>query len=109
MRNARSIKEKRILMRHVLWRWASFFASLLAVWAFVFVVAPAFKKIPAVGSMAGFIDDSGIRATALYYTSVEETATSEMYLHNAMVYKPKEDSGRVPSEGNRGTDSALCR
>ena len=70
-------------------QWLLFIVSLLAVWLFVFVIAPAARQIPHVGSLAEYIDESGIEASALYYTGVEETATSDMYLHNARVYRPK--------------------
>jgi hypothetical protein len=69
-------------------RWAAFIVCLTVVWAFVFVIAPALQKVPLVGSLTAYIEQSGINASALYYTGVEETAEAEMYLHNAEVYAP---------------------
>ena len=61
---------------------------MLLLCLFVFVIAPAMQRIALIGSIADHIDESGIEASALYYTGVEETATAEMYLHNARTFDP---------------------
>ncbi len=89
-----SIHKRRIIRNPAL-QWLAFLASLAAVWGFVFVLALLARRIPPVKSLAEYIDESGIEASALYYSGVEETATSEMYLHNAKIYKP--DPGKQTS------------
>jgi len=74
----------------VLRRWTMFVLCLLLVWGFMFVVAPLIQRVPQVGSLAVSIQETGINASALYYTGVEETAEAEMYLHNAEMYAPGE-------------------
>ena len=63
---------------------------LLFAWGFIFVLAPAMQRMPAIGAIVKYIEESGINASALYYTGIEETAEAEMYLHNAEVYSPGE-------------------
>jgi hypothetical protein len=55
----------------------------------MFVVAPAIQRVPAVGSIGRYIEETGINASALYYTGVDETAEAEMYLHNIEQYAPR--------------------
>ena len=69
-------------------RWAAFFACLLVLWAGMFIVAPMAQRLSVVGSLARHIEESGINASALFYTGVDETAEAEMYLHNAGEYAP---------------------
>ncbi len=69
-------------------RWLMFLGCIAAVWVFMFVLAPAAQRVPHVGSLAASIEQTGINASALYYTGVEETAEAGMYLHNAEEYNP---------------------
>jgi hypothetical protein len=55
----------------------------------MFVIAPALRRLPAVGALTGYIEESGIEAGALYYTGLDETAEAEMYFHNAKEYAPE--------------------
>ncbi|RJP71967.1 MAG: hypothetical protein C4532_06720 [Candidatus Abyssobacteria bacterium SURF_17] len=69
-------------------RWARLFLSLFVLWVFVFVVAPLVQQLPPIKQIATFVRESGINASALYYTGVEETAHAETYLRNATEYSP---------------------
>jgi len=69
-------------------RWAALGLSLFALWAFIFVIAPGFRQIESVNTMAQYVEDSGIDATALYYTEVEETGDAENYLRSALNTRP---------------------
>lgn len=69
-------------------RWMAFLVCLVLVWMFMFVLAPMAQRVPPVGSIAACIEETGINASALYYTGVDETAEAEMYLHNAEAYNP---------------------
>jgi len=70
-------------------RWAHFFLAMMLVWIFMFVVAPLLEKIPAVKPMVDFIEETGIDATALFYTEVEEFGDAETHMRNTMDYLPK--------------------
>jgi hypothetical protein len=61
---------------------------LLLVWAFMFALAPMLQALPTVRAIADSIDETGINASALYYTDLDETAEAEMFLRNAERYAP---------------------
>jgi len=69
-------------------RWTALVLCLLLVWAFMFVLAPMMQALPPIRAIADCIDETGINASALYYTGVDETAEAEMYLYNAEKYAP---------------------
>lgn len=69
-------------------RWTRLAVCLLGLWAFIFVIAPELRRIEAVDTMAQYVEDSGIEATALYYTEVEETGDAENYLRSALNVRP---------------------
>lgn len=68
--------------------WARLLFCALLICIFMFVLAPLLQRLSMVNALAKYIEDSGIDASALYYTGVEETAEAEMYLHNADKYAP---------------------
>ena len=72
-------------------RWARFFLALMLVWIFMFVVAPLLEKTPAVKPLVDFIEETGIDATALFYTEVEESGDAETHMRNTMDYLPKDN------------------
>jgi len=69
-------------------KWAALAAGIAVIWAFVFVIAPALQKNDMVRPMAEYVRESGIDASALYYTEVQETGEAEMYLRDALGYGP---------------------
>jgi hypothetical protein len=77
----------------VMFRWLKLCFGFFLVWVFMFVLAPAIEKLPHVKPLAQFIEDTGIDASALYYTELPETADAEMYLRDAARYAPRGGSG----------------
>jgi hypothetical protein len=46
------------------------------------------RVLPQIGSITAHIEETGINASAFYYTGLDETAEAEMYLHNADTHTP---------------------
>jgi hypothetical protein len=69
-------------------KWAALAAGMAIVWVFIFVIAPALQKNEMVQPLAEYVRESGIEASALYYTGVEETGEAEAYLRDAFAYAP---------------------
>jgi hypothetical protein len=69
-------------------RWAALFLLLLLVWTFMFVIAPIAQELPMVRPVAAYVEESGINASALYYTGVEEAAEAERYFYHSRAYAP---------------------
>lgn len=70
-------------------RWGALLAGLLAIWFFIFVLAPWAQKQKAVRPLVEFVEESGIDAGALFYTEVSETGDAENYLRNSLDYPPQ--------------------
>lgn len=62
--------------------WLKLVCWLLLIWFFIFVAAPTLKKIPAINTLATYIDRSGIDAGAIYYTEVEEVGQADLAIRN---------------------------
>lgn len=73
----------------VMVKWLGFFLSVFLVWVFMCIVAPWIEKSPAVKPLAEFIEDTGIDASALYYTEVEEASEAELNMRHTMKYLPQ--------------------
>ncbi len=65
-------------------KWITLFFCMLLIWTFVFIVAPWIEKLPFVKPLADFIEESGIDASALYYTEIEETSDAELMMRSTM-------------------------
>lgn len=61
------------------------------VWIFMFLIAPWLQKSPSVQPLADFIEETGIDASALYYTEVEEASEAELHMRTTMEYLPQEE------------------
>jgi hypothetical protein len=72
-------------------RWLHFAFCLLLLWTFIFVLGPMLQqKIPAIGILGNYIEESGIDAGAIYYTEVEEVGESDLAIRNTFrFYLPK--------------------
>jgi hypothetical protein len=55
----------------------------------MFVIAPWIETFPMVKPLTEFIEESGIDASALYYTEVEEASEAELNMRSTMEYLPK--------------------
>lgn len=63
--------------------WARLLAWLLLIWAFAFVFAPWLQNhSTVVKTLADYIDASGIDASAIYYTEVEEVGEADLMIRN---------------------------
>jgi len=56
------------------------------MWLFVFVAAPWVGKAEAVSPLLAYIEETGIDASALYYTEVEEAAIAELGARSSLEY-----------------------
>ena len=69
-------------------RWTALFLCLMMVWMLMFVMGPALRRLAQVSQITTYIEETGINASALYYTGLDETAEAEMYLYNSDTYAP---------------------
>ncbi len=65
-------------------RWGLLLLGLTGLWAFVFLLAPWIEGWEPVGEVCAAVRESGIDATALFYTEVEEVAEAERTLRNSI-------------------------
>ena len=70
-------------------RWVSLFLGIGVILTFAFGIAPWLEQRPAIKPMVEFVEESGIDASALYYTEVEESGDAEMHMRSTMAYPPK--------------------
>ncbi len=69
--------------------WVKLAACALAIWAFVFALAPALMRIGPAREVHDVIRDQHIDATALYYTEVPEFNDADNYMRDARRYAPR--------------------
>ena len=69
-------------------RWAALVCCFSLVWFFIMVLAPMFQKIPMVNTLTSYIEETGINASALYYTEVEEAAMAELGARGTIEFPP---------------------
>ena len=73
---------------HILVAWLKLAMGIGWVVFFMYVIGPLILKVPGFSSMSGFIEKQGIKATALYYTDIDEFAEADTTLrHNFGYYK----------------------
>ena len=58
-------------------KWGALLLSMGLIGLFMFGIAPLGHRLPAIQRLAGFIEESGIDASALYYTEVEEASVAD--------------------------------
>jgi hypothetical protein len=69
-------------------KWTALLCCFGLVWFFIMVLAPIFQKIPMVNDLSSYIEETGIDASALYYTEVEEAAMAELGARGTIDYPP---------------------
>jgi hypothetical protein len=69
--------------------WLRLFLGLVALLVFMFIIAPAGLKIPGFNSMSALIEEKNLRATALYYTDIDEFGEAAVTLRNNREYTPQ--------------------
>ena len=70
-------------------RWLYLFLGIGFILIFAFGIAPWLEQRPAIKPMVEFVEESGIDASALFYTEVEESGDAETHMRNTMAYPPK--------------------
>lgn len=68
------------------WLWLA--VGLVLIIIFMFVMEPFKKIFPGMETMSAFIEERGIRATALYYTDIDEFGEAAASLRNTLEYSP---------------------
>jgi hypothetical protein len=73
--------------------WAALLAWLLVIWAFAFVFAPWLQNnSAAVRTLANYIKASGIDASAIYYTEVDEVGEADLMIRDTFrFYLPQQE------------------
>ena len=67
-------------------RWARFFAGAALTLLFAFVVVPALQRLGPVRDVGDAARESGIDATALFYTESDVYSEAEASIRNAIQY-----------------------
>ena len=67
-------------------RWMRLAAGVATIWLLVFVLAPWLQRWGPVGRFHAHVERSGIDATALFYTEIEEFATADVVIRDIMKY-----------------------
>jgi len=70
--------------------WVKLLLGLGLVILFMFVIAPLGDRMPGFDSMFKFIEEKDIKATALYYTDIDEFGDAVISIRNRLEYPPKE-------------------
>jgi len=65
-------------------RWSALLLALLSIWAFIFVLAPWLEGFEPIGEITSAVRESGIDASAYYYTEVEECANAERMIRHSI-------------------------
>jgi len=71
--------------------WLKLLIGFALVWVCIFVFGSLSRYIPGADHMAEVIDERGLRATAIYYTDLEETYEGSEYIRHALESAPNED------------------
>lgn len=70
-------------------RWVRFLAGLLMILLFAFGAVPGLQRLGPVHELRDAIRNSGIDATALFYTESEACSEAEASIRNAITYSPR--------------------
>lgn len=70
--------------------WVKLLFGLALVVFFMFVIAPLGDHLPGFDSMFRSIEQKNIKATALYYTDIDEFADAAVSIRNSLAYPPQE-------------------
>ncbi len=63
--------------------WLKLVIGFVCIWAFMFLVVPAFDGLPGFKTIIKSNRDLDIKATALFYSDAEETSEAQNYLNNS--------------------------
>ena len=65
-------------------RWGRLLLGLLCVWAFMFVLAPGLRRVPAVAAALDRVRERDIDATGYVYTETAAFAVAEVEVRAAL-------------------------
>ena len=68
--------------------WWKLFLGVLLILLFMFVGGPLSKRIPGAQRLGEVIDERDLKATAIYYTDIEESADGSEYIRHCLEYSP---------------------
>jgi hypothetical protein len=63
--------------------WLKLIIGFACIWAFMFVLVPAFDSLPGFKTIITSNKDLDIKATALFYSDAEETSEAQNYWNNS--------------------------
>ncbi len=66
--------------------WLKFGIGVFLIWFSVFVLAPWMQQINTIQVLHEHIRENNIKATALYYTEIEEFDDADSYMRDALKY-----------------------
>ena len=65
-------------------RWIALALCALCICLFIFVIAPELGKSPWIRPLITYVEETGIDASALYYTEVEQTGEAGLHLRESL-------------------------
>ncbi|MEW6233306.1 MAG: hypothetical protein AB1566_13475 [Chloroflexota bacterium] len=68
--------------------WLQLLVGFFLILGFIFGVGSALRLLPGARRMAAVIEERELRATAIYYTDLEESATGSEYIRDCLDYPP---------------------
>ncbi len=72
--------------------WLKLIAGFILVWACIFGFGILARLIPGAAHMARVIDERNLRATAIYYTDLEESYEGSQHIRHSLEYSPRRSS-----------------
>jgi hypothetical protein len=69
--------------------WLKLILGFVLIWVCIFVFGFLAKFIPGARHMARVIDERNLKATAIYYTDLEESYEGAEYIRHNLEYGPK--------------------
>jgi hypothetical protein len=75
-------------LRRGLRPWLKLVAAFALIWACIFALGALLSLVPGAAHMAEVIDERNIRATAIYYTDLEESFEGSEYIRHSLESMP---------------------
>ncbi|MBP8645404.1 MAG: hypothetical protein KBH99_04700 [Syntrophobacteraceae bacterium] len=69
--------------------WLKLALGVALILGLFFLVAPLSKHLPGARRMGEVIDERNLRATAIYYTDLEETGEGSAVIGDSLEYPPR--------------------
>jgi hypothetical protein len=74
-----------------LFPWLKLLIGFALIWVLIFGVGSLARFLPGAKRMAQVIDERNLRATAIYYTDLEEPAEGSERIRDSLDYMPREN------------------